>query len=349
MLALIAGTGALPGILLKRLRGQGVVLCEMAGFPVDVPADVPAAVPRLRFRIETLGTMLADLRARGATQVCFAGAVRRPPVDPAAIDDATLALVPRLQAAMQKGDDGTLREVIAIFEEAGFAIRAAHDLAPDLLPPAGVPSAARPSVQHMQDAVRAEAVLRAMALADVGQACVIRDGQAIAIEAAPGTDWMLQSLIAPDGGGQDGAVAASPVQPGVQAQPASPSRDSIAPRQGSNDPMLWAVDTASDLVAGWADWLGGEATPQGETLQQRPSAPRSLAANGVFFKAPKPGQDRRVDLPTIGPDTMAAAAQAGLGAVVVEAGGVMILDLPQVLQIADKHGIVLWIRPKGTE
>ena len=37
---------------------------------------------------------------------------------------------------------------------------------------------------------------------------------------------------------------------------------------------------------------------------------RGLA--GVLVKAPKPGQEERVDLPTIGPDTVESAARAGL-------------------------------------
>ena len=50
---------------------------------------------------------------------------------------------------------------------------------------------------------------------------------------------------------------------------------------------------------------------------------------GVLAKAPKPIQERRVDLPTIGPETVAAAAAAGLAGVVVEGvehGSVVLRD-----------------------
>lgn len=349
MLALVAGTGALPGILMRRLAGTPVILCEMAGFPVEVPADVP----RLRFRIETLGTLLAELRARGATRVCFAGAVRRPVIEPARIDDATLPLVPRLQAAMRQGDDGTLRAVLAIFEEAGLAVTAAHEIAPELLPPPGVLSRARPGPGQIADAARAEAVVRAMAAADVGQACVVREGQVIAVEAGPGTDWMLRSL-APAGGQGERAFAAEASASSAQgATPVAP------PASGPPDPLLWAVDTASDYVAGWADWLSGPGegakAPGSERARApgraandpetpEPEAAGALAAGGLFFKAPKPGQDRRVDLPTIGPGTVALAATAGLSALVIEAGGVLVLDLPAVVAAADRQGLVLWVR-----
>ena len=64
----------------------------------------------------------------------------------------------------------------------------------------------------------------------------------------------------------------------------------------------------------------------------------------MLFKGPKPGQDRRVDLPAIGPDTLRAAAAAGLAGVVVEAGGVMILDHAATVAAADEAGLFLWAR-----
>ena len=42
-----------------------------------------------------------------------------------------------------------------------------------------------------------------------------------------------------------------------------------------------------------------------------PPPPGPGGAGGVFYKAPKPGQDRRIDLPTLGPATIEAAARAG--------------------------------------
>ena len=43
---------------------------------------------------------------------------------------------------------------------------------------------------------------------------------------------------------------------------------------------------------------------------------------GLFYKAPKPGQDRRIDLPALGVETIRRAAAAGLGGVAWQAGAV---------------------------
>lgn len=303
MIALFAGTGALPGLLARRLQETGEVplICEMVGFPPEVAEDLP----RLRFRIETLGSFLATLRRMGVTRLCLAGAVRRPSVDPAAIDAATAPLVPRLQEALAKGDDGTLRGIMAILEEEGFTILAAQDLAPDLLPPPGPLTRTTPGPDHRRDAALGERQLAAMGQADLGQACVLRAGVVVAQEDDAGTDALLARL-------------------------ARPPRDA----DQSSDPVSWLMDTASDMLGDAADWLSNM-TPEGP------------ASGGLLFKGPKPGQDRRADLPVIGPATAQGAIRAGLSGIVIEAGGVMVLDLPEVLRLLDDAGLFLWVRVAG--
>jgi DUF1009 family protein len=70
------------------------------------------------------------------------------------------------------------------------------------------------------------------------------------------------------------------------------------------------------------------------------------AGQGVFYKGIKPQQDKRLDVPTIGPDTIAAAANAGLAGIVVEAGAIQILDREKTVALADQKGLFLWARAK---
>lgn len=60
---------------------------------------------------------------------------------------------------------------------------------------------------------------------------------------------------------------------------------------------------------------------------------------GVLVKAPKPGQDRRFDLPAIGPQTIENAARAGLAGVAVVAGCTMVAEPEQATAAADDAGI----------
>jgi len=292
-LALIAGQGGVPphlvGVLLA--RGEVPVLCEVEQFPSQVAGDLP----RLSFRLESFGSLLVELRTRGVTRLCMAGAMRRPEVEPARIDAATAPLVPRLSAAMAKGDDGTLREIVAIVEEAGIAVIGAVEIAPDLLPEAGVLAGAlHPDVRASMPA--AEAALAEMGRSDTGQAVVLRGGTVIAREHARGTDAMLADLA-----------------------------------QGA-DWTLDPLDIADRALGAAADWL---------------SAADAQDAPAFLYKAPKPGQEMRVDMPVIGPDTVVRAAAAGLAGIVIEAGGVMVLDRARVIEALAGARMFLWVRETG--
>ncbi|MFV1464008.1 MULTISPECIES: LpxI family protein [unclassified Phaeobacter] len=260
MLALIAGQGALPAELAARLSDRPLV-CAMRGSEPD------HIEPELTFRLEQLGSFITRLSASGVREICLAGAVRRPAIDPSQIDAETMPLVPILQGAIAAGDDGALRAIIGLFEQAGMCVRAAHEVAPDLVMAEGIPTEVQPGELDRRDAERGAEVVEAMCRADVGQSCAVRRGQAIAVENLFGTDWMLTAL------------------------------------------------------------------------QNRPDG-----TGGLLFKAPKPGQDRRADLPTIGVQTVELAAKAGLSGIVLEAGGVIVLDQDEVVATCNRLGLFLWLR-----
>ena len=56
----------------------------------------------------------------------------------------------------------------------------------------------------------------------------------------------------------------------------------------------------------------------------------------------KPGQDRRFDLPAIGPRTVEAAVRARLGGIALEAGAVLVLERAATVAAADAAGLFLW-------
>ena len=69
---------------------------------------------------------------------------------------------------------------------------------------------------------------------------------------------------------------------------------------------------------------------------------------GVLVKAPKPGQDRRFDLPSIGPRTVALVASAGLAGLAVTAGSTMVAEAEATIAAADRAKIfVVGVREPG--
>ena len=265
--AIIAGRGILPAALVDAFA-EVPLICALDGFAPD------GLVVDQVFRIERLALFLRLLEDRGVTRVIFAGAVQRPRLDPSLFDPQTAMLVPRLLGAMQAGDDAALRIVIDIFEEAGFVVVGAQELAPGLVPGAGV-LCGKPSECDIADAARAAVIVAALGRVDVGQGAVVAQGLCLGVEALAGTDALL------------------------------------------------------DTVAALPDLL-------------RPDPARG---RGVLYKAAKPGQDRRVDLPTLGVDTVRRAAAAGLGGIAWEADAVICLDLTAMCAEAQLAGLFLWARP----
>jgi DUF1009 family protein len=185
MLVLIAGKGSLPVAVSHALTaaGQRHKVLSLEGFEPDLP-DVTS------FRVEALGQVLADLVAKGATEVCFAGAMQRPPIDAARLHPLSLPMVPRLMGVLQQGDDALLREVIAIFEDAGLTVRGAHELVPTLTAPEAV-LCGTPTPTDQTDASHGVRILGALGPLDIGQGCVVARGHCLGIETLQGTDAML--------------------------------------------------------------------------------------------------------------------------------------------------------------
>lgn len=74
-----------------------------------------------------------------------------------------------------------------------------------------------------------------------------------------------------------------------------------------------------------------------ESLRWNPEGGR-----GILYKAAKPGQDRLMDMPAIGPDTVGAAASAGLSGIILAAGDVLVLDIEECLRRARESGVFIW-------
>jgi DUF1009 family protein len=68
-----------------------------------------------------------------------------------------------------------------------------------------------------------------------------------------------------------------------------------------------------------------------------------LCRAGAFtvVKVAKPQQDMRFDVPTVGLGTVQTMCQAGARVLAVEADRTIIVDQPQVLQLADRHKLVI--------
>lgn len=105
---------------------------------------------------------------------------------------------------------------------------------------------------------------------------------------------------------------------------------------------LGALDIGQAVVVQQGLVLGVEAIEGTDALLRRCAGLRREGPGGVLVKMEKPGQERRADRPTIGPRTVALAAEAGLRGIAVEAGATIVIDRDEVAVAADRAGLFVF-------
>lgn len=263
-LGILAGGGPFPGQVAAAAASAGRSVF-IIGFEDFAETAVIAPYKHAVVRLGAAGRMLSLLRAEGCQDLVLVGPIRRPSLLDLRPDAEGARILARIGRSAFSGDDGLLAAVVRVLAEEGFRIIGAHEVLTSALGPAGQAGRIAPDAEALADIERGIAVLRALGLADVGQACVVQAGCVLAVEAIEGTDQML-------------ARAASLARPGP---------------------------------------------------------------GGVLVKMVKPGQDRRADLPTIGPRTIDAAVAAGLRGVAFEAGGTLFTDREGCVARTDQAGLFL--------
>ncbi len=269
-LAIICGGGSLPAAVAEAVarRGRRPVMFGIKGW-ADV--TVIARYAHHWIAIGQAGRFFRLARAEQCRDVLFIGTVLRPPITQLRLDWQTIRAMPGLIRAYRGGDDKLISGVARIAERGGLRVVGVKDVAPEVLVPEGVLGRYRPSDRDKADIARALDVIAALGPFDVGQAAVVADNNVLGVEAAEGTDNLLNRI----------------------AELRRIGRVTTAP------------------------------------------------GTGVLVKAPKPGQDRRLDLPSIGPRTVENVARAGLAGLAVTAGSTMIAEPDAVTAAADREGIFL--------
>ncbi|HET6520294.1 MAG TPA: LpxI family protein, partial [Geminicoccaceae bacterium] len=104
---------------------------------------------------------------------------------------------------------------------------------------------------------------------------------------------------------------------------------------------LGELDVGQAVVVQQAHVLGVEAAEGTDALLRRCAELRRDGPGGVLVKVKKPQQERRADLPTIGPETVRGAAAAGLRGIAVETGHTLVADRRRTIEAADAAGLFI--------
>ncbi|MBI4273818.1 MAG: UDP-2,3-diacylglucosamine diphosphatase LpxI [Rhizobiales bacterium] len=269
-LAIVCGAGTLPFTVAETVErsGRRVVIYALRGW---ADPKLAARYPHQWGGLGQFGRLCRFAREHGCHDVVFIGGVVRPSLWRVLPDWGSIRVLPRIIAAYRGGDDHLLKSLGAIFEEQGFRLVGAHEIAPEILVTEGVLGAVQPADCDRGDIARGLALLDAISPFDVGQAAVVAGNHVLAVEGAEGTDAMLARIA---------------------------------------------------------------------ELRKIGRIPASRGT-GVLVKAPKAGQDRRFDLPSIGPQTIAGIANAGLAGVAVVAGGTVIAEPDAIVMAANRAKVFI--------
>ena len=105
--------------------------------------------------------------------------------------------------------------------------------------------------------------------------------------------------------------------------------------------VLGAADVGQGCVVQQGLVLAVEAIEGTDAMLTRAAVLRRDGFGGVLVKLVKPGQDKRADLPTIGPETVRLAIAAGLRGIAFEARATILADRETCLAAADAAGLFL--------
>jgi DUF1009 family protein len=191
-LAVIAGAGALPRLMVGAARAQGLRTLVVA-FHGHTDAETVAGVDHFWSHLGRVGTVLRRLKAEGVTDLVMAGAIRRPRLHELRPDWYTARFFLRL-GHKALGDDGLLRSIAALMETEGFRVLGAHDLAETVLAPAGLLGQCAPDEIQHRDIAQGITVARTLGALDIGQAVVVQQGVVLGVEGIEGTDGLIARI-----------------------------------------------------------------------------------------------------------------------------------------------------------
>jgi UDP-2,3-diacylglucosamine hydrolase len=268
-LGIIAGGGPLPCVVAGAAAGRGLPL-HIVGIRGEALEEIER-FPHTWVNWGEVGKVFAALDQAGCRDLVIIGGVTRPDLANVKFDLGAIKNLPFLLSLGLGGDDKVLSSIVRFLEGKGYRVHGAGDVAPELLAGEGRLGDKSPSAMDRADIEVALRVVLELGRLDIGQSAVVVGGHVLAVEAAEGTDAMLERCA---------------------------------------------------------------------ELRRRGRVKRRDQA-GVLVKAPKPGQEERVDLPTVGPETARRAAAAKLAGIAVAAGRVLIADRDATIEIANREGLFL--------
>ena len=268
-LGILAGNGSLPLYIAERTIKSGRDVFILG---INATADPKIEnYPHTWLKWGEVDKLFKTLKKQNVEQLLFIGGVSRPDFKDIHFDFGMIRNLPFVFSLTMGGDDSVLTNIVGFVESKGVSIVGAHEIAPELTADRGVLTKKSPSKVDRKDIEKGIKTVLSLGEMDIGQGAVVAREYVLCVEAAEGTDNML--------------------------------------------------DRAKGLRQWGKGWLNKK--------------------NGVLVKLPKPNQELRIDMPTIGPKTIELVADAGLNGIAVVENKVLISEKQKTIELANKLGVFI--------
>ena len=267
-LAIIAGGGSLSDVIIETARKKGWNVTVFAIGDLNIAKNQDISLIEMN-RLD-IGRIFQILKSQKIKNICMVGYIPRPnsPKDYLNfryLNVQTLSILFQSIGILRGGDASLFKKINSLLERRGYKIIGASEIAPNLTLKGGLYSSKSVSKVEIENIKKAKQCAEMTGYLDIGQAVVVKNGRVLAIEAAEGTDVMLER--------------------------------------------------AACL----------EAT--------------RIKRGGVILKSAQINQDKRVDMPTIGPNTIKNVVKANLSGIAITADNVIVLDFQKVIEMIEDNNL----------
>lgn len=267
-LAIIAGGGSLSDVIIETAEKKGWNLTVFAIGDLNITKNQDIRLIEMN-RLD-IGRIFQILKSQNIKNICMVGYIPRPnsPKDYLNfryLNVQTLSILFQSIGILRGGDASLFKKINSLLEKRGYKIIGASEIAPNLTLKGGLYSSKSVSKVEFENIKKAKQCAEMTGYLDIGQAVVVKNGRVLAIEAAEGTDVMLERVAC----------------------------------------------------------LGGI----------------SIKRGGVILKSAQINQDERVDMPTIGPNTIKNVVKANLSGIAITADNVIVLDFQKVIEMIEDNNL----------
>ena len=184
MIAVFAGNGDFPKEIIKSLiiKNRSYIVINLSKNNYQNSYKV---------NLGRFGEIIKILKRNKVKEAIFAGKIYRPSFTSLRFDMTSLRFIPKLKAALKKGDGGLLDFASKVLKSYNINVVASHKYCKNLLLE-NLVTKQKPSTIDFEDLKKSCAILKSLSKFDNAQAIIVDNGHVLSIEAAEGTDLMLK-------------------------------------------------------------------------------------------------------------------------------------------------------------